>query len=302
MVTVDGSAGVNIRCIKSINDSCLLFGIWTIGIVYYNIKTEVYKIFANNDRAVSQKIAQNNLPVSIAEYFNKKYLVSLFDTIPALLDLKTGAYTFLDDPNLKFYFPENSKIVADSRYNIWLVRGGKVFYSSSLRQIFETIAVKNIHTENNLSNNLRKIKWRQDQNKYYACVDFSDGIYVYDSNFRLLETIPPSGKRGKEELVDGIFWDKNGRTWISKFDTIRVYNKFPNPTTNSRVSDLLYEHNFGRDRISVLSDPEEGIFVGSMAGKLIRILPNDSILFYDLSIVEPSGYDANNLLFSNNIA
>ena len=53
MVTVDGSAGVNIRCIKSINDSCLLFGIWTIGIVYYNIKTEVYKIFANNDRPVS---------------------------------------------------------------------------------------------------------------------------------------------------------------------------------------------------------------------------------------------------------
>lgn len=199
------------------------FGTWGNGIGELDVKTGLYKVYPAPSAAYviangTRILAYGRVIGSFVKKSDSEYLVACRDTLPAIFNINTKKYSYLNDVVLNKSSLITSDIKIDDKHNVWCLKGGNVFFSSPRYNLFKEIPFSKPRPVSRDAIELRDIIWDTIHKEYYAGVQFSEGIYVFDSNFTTKKIIPMPFSHGKGGVANAaLVWrvrkDKYDRLW-----------------------------------------------------------------------------------------
>ncbi|MEO8112653.1 MAG: triple tyrosine motif-containing protein, partial [Ginsengibacter sp.] len=199
------------------------FGTWGNGMGALDIKTGLYEMYpAPTAFYVMEnglrRLASGRAIGALVKKSDSEYLVACRDTLPAIFNINTKKYSYLQDAVLNRSLPAASDIKVDAKNNVWCLKGGNIFISSPRYNLFKEIPFAKPRPVSRDAIELRDIVWDSTRREYYAGVQFSAGIYVFDSSFKTKKIIPMPFSHGKNGVADAaLVWrlrkDKNNHLW-----------------------------------------------------------------------------------------
>ncbi|MEO6844205.1 MAG: histidine kinase [Ginsengibacter sp.] len=204
-------------------DGTIWYSTWGNGMGEYNTKTGSYKVYAAEgaffgiENGTRQLFFGGAIP-SFCKKSDTEYYVAREDTLPAVFNKLTKRYTYINDVMLDKTLPRATDMKTDTRGNTWCLKGGRLFISSPQYRMSKDIPFKNRYAVTRDGIELRDIIWDSVNHIYFAAVQFSQGIYVLDSNFNTIKIIPMPYSYGKNGVTgSALVWrvrkDKKGRLW-----------------------------------------------------------------------------------------
>ena len=204
-------------------DGNIWYSTWGNGMGEYNTTTGAYKVYAAEgaffgiENGIRQLTFGGIIP-SFCKKSDSEYYVARKDTLPAVFNTVTKKYTYFHDAILDKTLPRATDIKIDTSGNTWCLKGGRLFISSPRYQMFKDIPFKNRFPVSRDGVELRDIIWDSASHLYYAAVQFSEGIYVLDSNFKTIKIIPMRYSNGSNGVSgSAVVWrirkDRAGRLW-----------------------------------------------------------------------------------------
>jgi anti-sigma regulatory factor (Ser/Thr protein kinase) len=205
------------------NDSTIWFSTWGNGMGELKIRTGLYKMYPDRNSFYVienglRELTHGRIITSFIQKSDSEYLVACRDTLPAIFNIHTKKYSYINDEILKKGLPGTTEIKMDNLKNIWCLKGGKIFISSPRYSLFKEIPFTNLRPVSREAIELRDIIWDSINKEYYAAVLFSKGIYVFDPAFKIKKIIPIPFSHGAggvtdAALVSRLRKDGRGRLW-----------------------------------------------------------------------------------------
>ncbi|HEY0680445.1 MAG TPA: histidine kinase [Chitinophagaceae bacterium] len=223
------------------DDSTIWFNIWAGGFCRYNSNTGNVKIFCQADIALKGKPVPLYVIPSFVKISSGKYLLGIEGKKSAIFDTNTGSIEFINistDNELK----EGVRFCTeDKQGNIWIIRKGLLYVSlpeySRLRHV--SITTKLVFRNIPLNTETRGVFFDSTERLYYLSVRFCDAVYVFDSGFNFVRTIPGIGCPNPNYRVcgtDKITKDGSNRIWTSGW---RTYVKLPTATRFDSIASVF---------------------------------------------------------------
>ena len=175
-------------------DGVIWYSTWGNGMGEYDMRTGLYKVhptdgyFFSVENGLRELFSGGSIP-HFCRKSDSEYYVARMDTLPAVFNIRTQKYSFINDATLNKTLPRTVDIKTDVKGNIWCLKGGRLFISSPRYQLFKYIPFTNPKPVSRDGIELRDIVWDSINHIYYAAVQFSQGIYVLDSNFKTIRMI-----------------------------------------------------------------------------------------------------------------
>lgn len=205
----------NITRLEQINDTTIWFSTWSCGMGVYNTKTGVYKMYRRNKNYEANVYPNGYVIEFFSRVSEKEFYVAPRDTIPAVFNTDSKVFNFIDDEELKKEINRTYNVKCNNGL-VWLVKGGGLLLSSNKFNLFDTIQTRLANKNHGYPNGeISCINWNEKEKKYYAGIVYGEGVYVYDSTFKLLKKIamPPSKALKFTTSVWKLHFDKSNRLW-----------------------------------------------------------------------------------------
>ncbi|CAN5409970.1 histidine kinase [soil metagenome] len=185
----------------------------------YSIKNGSYTIYPQRGSEKSKDFIEIN--INYLQYKNaSEYYIGSFDSLPGVFNTRTHKYSFAFKTIPSLPFENTSAIRIDSLGNYWCSLWDRLYIGRSPQNKFSTIKITDQYYKKNTRNIFKAIVWNEKTKCYYAAFDMSDGIFVLDSNFRIVKSITEevlnSNSPVTRVLDAGI--DKNEHLWLSNIN------------------------------------------------------------------------------------
>jgi sensor histidine kinase YesM len=214
------------------DDSTIWFNIWSGGFCSYNTNTGKVVIYAQADQAIKGKPVPSHVISSFAKLSSGKYLLGIHSGQSGVFDAKTKSIDFFaitSNPDARDAVTFCEK---DKRGNIWLIRNGLLYVSIPEYSRLQHVNTRQSTSYRQLGSEMRGVYFDKKNQLYYFAVRFSNGIYVFDSHFKLVRIIPGIScaiPTYKTCGTDKITKDGSGRFWATGWKTyimLPAQNKF----------------------------------------------------------------------------
>ena len=197
------------------NDT-IWFSTWGNGMGYCDIHTGNTELFPNNENEANPR-AKNHVIVNFLRKSSHEYYIIARNYLPAIFNTHTLQYHYLYDEELEKTGSFIYKIAPGNNNTLWISKGGGLFFHSPFRGLFKSIDVTSQHIPDIRANLMRDIFWDEQAKQYVASVDFSSGIFLLDTLFRVIKVfnmpLNPPGSANTEASVWKTLKDGSGRLW-----------------------------------------------------------------------------------------
>ena len=197
------------------NDT-IWFSTWGNGMGYCDMKTGNTALFPQNKNEMNSR-AKNFIIESFCRKSEYEYYVAPRNYLPAIFNTHTKQYSFINDYEMNKSIPYTYYIVSDNDNNVWTCKGGGVFLHSPLHKVFLEADMSLQDIPDVRANQMRDIIWDEDKKVYYTAMDFSSGVYMLDSQMKIMKIfkmpLNPPGSANTEASLWQIIKDGSGRLW-----------------------------------------------------------------------------------------
>ena len=201
--------------LHQVSDSIIWYSTWGFGMCEYNIKTGVYYAYQRNAGYKFDVYPNGRVLEYIAQKSDSEFYVAPRDTIPAIFNIRTKKYYYINDDELNKEFKKTQNVKSGFNNEVYYEKGGALFVSSPRFNLFESINIGG--KKNGVYPEMRCITWDAKHKNYYAGILLGEGVYVYDKDFNLVKKIPmpPYSGKGfvKATTIWGLHRDKANHLW-----------------------------------------------------------------------------------------
>ncbi len=203
------------------DDSTIWLNMRSGGFCSYNTHTGNVVIYGQADYSIKGKPTPSHTIASFAKFSQGKYLLGIHSGKSGVFDAKTKTIAFFDITSNPNTLDAVTFCEKDKQGNIWLLSTGLLYVSipeySRIQHV--TIPSQNVR----LRSEMRGVYYDKLTHLYYLAVRFSSGIYVLDTNFKIVRIIPgnssANGYTDKTSGTDKITKDGSGRFWTTGWKT-----------------------------------------------------------------------------------
>ena len=205
--------GLRIFSIEQLNKDTLLLGTNGGGVVLFN-KLKDEKSYNPPQKKYFKISNVRNYVNSIFRIDDRQLLVAFRDTLPALFSIPTSTYSFL--PGIQM-LPINNQttVIKGSRYGIWMIRDGKLYFSRKQSSVFFTKDISYQFIPDIMPNLLSGIFYDEEMESFFAGISFSDGVTKFSNTIYPLDYFGfrmPGGevwKNAEPPVWSLALWKKN---------------------------------------------------------------------------------------------
>ncbi|MEO6613586.1 MAG: histidine kinase [Chitinophagaceae bacterium] len=270
--------GYLVMDLLDINADTLVFATMGGGLGFYSKKEQHYHFVLRDSSTYLKSGIQTNKNIATGLSENKDgFFVSYRDALPAFFDTGKRRQEYITGDSLFKGF----RIVTDNQQRVWIFTRSRLYYSQAKPLSFQTIDVAFQEQVKNGANLLSSIYWDQEESKYYAGVNFSDGVFLWNRDFSRA-TVYPARNPPALALLESVIWDitkVNGVSWAigmgnhlivmhkglyQSFKQVTAYNKFTIPYTEPE-----------REALDLLKKNEQELFVLGGKGEVYKINSKD---------------------------
>ncbi len=218
-------ADLQVMNIDVCNSDSIWFSVPGKGIGCYNIKSGYYTLYPVLNK--KQKDNEASGIIQIQRKDKNEYFVSTKYSLPGVFNIHTHQYHFTavtsqDLPSVLLNY-----FLVDSTGINWCILHNRLFQAHSMQNKFATIRMNSDPDKTVGENNFKNIVWSEKDKLYYAAFQKSQKIFVLDSAFQIVKTIPviytkKKGTAGVTEIYD-LALDKKERLWVCG-STLFVYD------------------------------------------------------------------------------
>lgn len=206
------------KCITGLlqlNDSIIWFHTWGYGMGEYNTNTGFYKCYMRNSGFRIDVYPNGHVIEFATKKSDSEYYIAPRDTIPAIFNINTKRYTFINEIELDKEIEKTYNVQTGTGNLLYYLKGGSLFVSSPRFNLFKNIELgpklNYVYPEMNC------IIWEQNTQKYYAGILLGKGVSEYDNNFNLIKKIPMPPYSGNGFANSTSIWklhrDKANHLW-----------------------------------------------------------------------------------------
>ncbi|MEO8112432.1 MAG: histidine kinase [Ginsengibacter sp.] len=210
-----------ITSLCQVSDSIIWYSTWGFGMCEYNIKTGVYYSYQRNSGYRFDVYPNGHVLEYFAQKSDSEFYVAPRDTIPAVFNIHTKQFSFIDDDELKKEFKKTQNVKSGFKDEVYYEKGGALFVSSPRFKLFRNINLGD--KKNNVYPEMRCITWDAAHQNYYAGILLGEGVNVYDKDFKLLWKIAMPSYSGQGFAKATTIWklhhDKSNHLWALGFVT-----------------------------------------------------------------------------------
>jgi len=271
--------GYVVTDLLDINPDTLVFATMGGGLGFYSKKDREYHFFLRDSSTYLSSGIQTNKNIATGLFKSKGpgFFVSYRDALPAFFNTAKGRQDYLtSDSSLKGY-----RIFTDDQERVWAFTRSRLYYTIFKPLSFQTIDVSFQQQAKNAANLLSSLYWDKTESKYYAGINHSDGVFIWDKDFSRT-TVYPAVNPPQQALLESVIWDitkVNTASWAigmgnhlvvldknnyRSYKEVPAYNKF-NITYNEPE----------REALDLLKDSEQGFYLLGGKGEVYRINGSD---------------------------
>ncbi|MBX2933043.1 MAG: histidine kinase [Ferruginibacter sp.] len=201
---------VTVEKMDVVNDSTIWFNSWAGGFGHYNINTGKVNLYLRYVYKSNNRHYGYIIP-GFAKWQPGKYLLGIFSPHPAIYDVKTGKIDFIKLNPDTASVDEVRFVTNDRHGNLWILSKGQLYAELPVTTQLLSIPVKK---------QMHGIYFNNATKQYYAT---PYGVYVYDTNFNRVKTIPVPLFNNyftfNEPAFLAITKDGSGRFWTTGLET-----------------------------------------------------------------------------------
>lgn len=210
-----------ITSLHQVSDSIIWYSTWGFGMCEYNTNTGFYYSYQRNTGYRFNVYPNGHVLEYVTQKSDSEFYVAPRDTIPAVFNIHTKQFSFIDDDELNKEFKKTQNVKSGFNDEVYYEKGGALFISSPRFKLFRNISLGN--KKNNVYPEMRCITWDAKHQNYYAGILLGEGVYVYDKDFKLLRKIPMPSYSGKGFAKATTIWklhrDRGNHLWALGFVT-----------------------------------------------------------------------------------
>ncbi|MEO7044857.1 MAG: histidine kinase [Ferruginibacter sp.] len=207
--------------LQQINDSIIWYSTWGYGMNEYNLKTGFYRSYQRNTGYRIDVYPNGHILEYMSQKSDSEFYVAPRDTIPAIFNIRTKQFSFINDDELDKEYEHTQNVKTDGSDVVYFEKNGALFISSPRFNLFQKIKIS--EKINNVYPEMQCITWDAIHQKYFAGILLGEGVYVYDKEFHLEQKIPMPQYSGKGFAKTTNIWklhrDKAGHLWALGFIT-----------------------------------------------------------------------------------
>lgn len=208
------------------DDSTIWFNIWAGGFCSYNIHTGKVVIYGSDDYVTKGKSVPLYNVLSFVRLSPDHYLLASQsgDGRCRVFNRKIKAFQILEIVRDPQAHDRVTFCGQDRRGNTWVLRNGLLYVSIPEYSRLQNVNIqKQKDSSFRHSYEMRGVYFDEAAQLYYFAVRFSDGIYILDTNFKILRVVPGTSCNNKyaykESCADKITKDGSGRLWATGWET-----------------------------------------------------------------------------------
>jgi two-component sensor histidine kinase len=204
-----------------VNDSTIWFNMWSGGFCRYNSKNGKTVVYLQSVSKLTGKPFPLFTTPSFIKISDGNYMIGVSQGQSVLFDALSGAAQYFN------ITPDQNALDAvqfcgkDKQDNIWILRNSQLYVSIPTHSRLRSVVISdNTEEKKPYHNEARGVYFDKETNCYYFAVRFSDRIYVIDTNFKKVQTIPgiSCDQYGYKTCgTDRITKDGSGRFWATGF-------------------------------------------------------------------------------------
>ena len=201
--------------LKQINDSIIWFSTWGHGICEYNKNTGMYRPYQRNTGYRIYVYGNGHILEHIAQKSDSEFYVAPRDTIPAIFNIYTKKFYFINDDELNKEFQRTQNVKTWSNDIVYYEKGGALFIASPRFKLFESISAGD--KKNFVWPEITCLLFDKNTENYFAGILLGEGVNVYDKDFNLLRKIPMPPYTGNgipaTTSIGKLHRDRAGHLW-----------------------------------------------------------------------------------------
>ena len=214
------------------------------GMGSYNMRTGLYTLYAPTNGKREKKAEAIDI-IQMHKKSNDEYYIVLEHSLPAIFNTSNRTYNFStfsarDLPSITL-----NNFLEDNNGNIWCVLYNHLYKAQPAYNKVSTIIIKDKSGTYENANFFKNVVWDDKEKCYYAAFEKSKAIFVIDSNFNIVRSIPlhEHNKKTDRITVYDIGLDSQGRLWVcgsSLFVYDHALKQFVE--SNKMFPRLLFQH------------------------------------------------------------
>ena len=207
--------------LQQINDSVIWYSTWGYGMNEYNLKTGLYKSYQRNSGYRLDVYPNGHILEYMSQKSDSEFYVAPRDTIPAIFNIHTKQFSFINDDELDREYEHTLNVKTDANDVVYFEKNGALFVSSPRFNLFQKIKIS--EKINHLYPEMNCITWDAIHQKYFTGILLGEGVYVYDKDFHLQQKISMPRYSGEGFAKTTTIWklhrDKADHLWALGFVT-----------------------------------------------------------------------------------